>query len=59
MVTSLFFYFALRQTIVNQSYLMAVVALLTITSWLIVTLVTPPEDKWHLLGFYRKVRPPP
>ncbi|MEM7453927.1 MAG: sodium:solute symporter family protein [Planctomycetota bacterium] len=37
--------------------IMAIVALLTIIVWLIVTMLTPPESDETLSRFYRKVRP--
>lgn len=36
---------------------MAIVALLTIATWLLVTFLTPSENKETLRAFYRKIRP--
>lgn len=33
------------------------VALATIVTWVVATLLTPPDDREHLVAFYRKVRP--
>ena len=41
----------------NTQESMAVVAALTIATWLVVTLVTPAEDESLLCQFYRKIRP--
>ncbi|MGI9457158.1 MAG: sodium:solute symporter family protein, partial [Aeoliella sp.] len=41
----------------SEEYRMATVARITIPTWLIITLLTSPESKETLRGFYRLVRP--
>jgi len=41
----------------SNDYRLAIVAGLTVATWLIVTFLTQPESKETLLRFYRKVRP--
>ena len=40
-----------------SEYQMAIVALITIATWLLVTLLTPPEAAEKLVSFYRLARP--
>lgn len=64
MVASLFFYLLFRYTLAGEGRffqmeerLLALVALCTLATWLIVTFITKPESEGRLLEFYRKVSP--
>jgi solute:Na+ symporter, SSS family len=57
MVASLVFFVAISGYIPRNEHRLAVVGLLTIVTWLVVTLVTKPETDEVLHRFYRKVRP--
>jgi Na+/proline symporter len=59
MVGSLVFFvvFSLVDTGLKTEQILAIVAGLTVLTWLIVTYLTPPERKETLLAFYRKIRP--
>jgi hypothetical protein len=43
--------------VTSPDFRMFGVALATIGTWFLATLVTPPDRQEHLLAFYRKVRP--
>ncbi len=57
MVASLVFFVVVSRFISGNEHRMAVVALLTIGTWLVVTFLTQPERPETLERFYRKVRP--
>jgi solute:Na+ symporter, SSS family len=57
MVASLVFFVAISGYVPRNEHRLAVVGLLTIVTWLVVTLVTKPESDEVLHRFYRKVRP--
>jgi solute:Na+ symporter, SSS family len=57
MVASLVFFVAISGYVPRNEHRLAVVGLLTIITWLAVTLVTKPESDEVLHRFYRKIRP--
>ncbi|MEJ2678356.1 MAG: sodium:proline symporter, partial [Gemmatimonadota bacterium] len=57
MVASLVFFVIVSRFVVQNEHRMAVVAALTIGTWLLVTFLTRPERPETLERFYRKVRP--
>jgi Na+/proline symporter len=57
MVASLVCFVVVSRFVESNEYRLAIVAALTIVSWLAATYLTPPEDQEVLEGFYRKVRP--
>ncbi len=59
MVSSLVYYSVLSRWMdwLKPEEQTLIVAILTILSWLLVTFLTPTEDKQVLVAFYRKVRP--
>lgn len=57
MVASLVFFIVVSRYFERAEHTMAIVAGLTVWSWLLVTLVTRPESRETLTRFYRKVRP--
>jgi Na+/proline symporter len=57
MVASLVFFVTVSQFVESNEYRLAVVAALTIVTWLAATLLTKPERCETLEAFYRKVRP--
>jgi Na+/proline symporter len=57
MAASLAFFLLVSGFVERNEHRLAVVAGLTIATWLAVTFVTPPEDDSVLRRFYRKVRP--
>ena len=57
MVASLAAYLIVQNYIETDEYRLAIVAVITIVVWLVVTYVTPPEKQETLMAFYRKVRP--
>ena len=50
-------FLAVAETLNNDTYIMAIVAGLTVVTWLAATYLTPPESSATLESFYRKVRP--
>jgi Na+/proline symporter len=57
MVASLVFFIAVSQFVESNEYRLAIVAVLTIVTWLAATLLTAPERRQTLEAFYRKVHP--
>jgi Na+/proline symporter len=57
MVASLVFFITASRFVESNEYRLAIVAGLTIITWLAATLLTAPEGWQTLEGFYRKVRP--
>jgi Na+/proline symporter len=57
MVASLAAFLIVRNFVETPEYQLAVIAGLTIPTWVVVTLVTPAERPEILLAFYRKVQP--
>lgn len=57
MASSLCAFLLVRNYVQTPEYQMVAIAGITIPSWLIVTLLTPPESSDTLERFYRKVRP--
>jgi SSS family solute:Na+ symporter len=57
MIASLAFFGVVSRFVVQNEHRMAIVAALTIGTWLVVTFLTRPERPETLERFYRKVRP--
>ncbi|SMG13387.1 sodium:solute symporter family protein [Dethiosulfovibrio salsuginis] len=58
MISSVAFYTVISRLFpMDEEYRLALVAVLTIAVWLVVTWITPAEDEETLCRFYRKVRP--
>ena len=55
MIASLVYF--LIVSVETTEHCMAIVAALTIVTWLAVTLLSPPEDRRTLLDFYRRIHP--
>ncbi|MFH0795185.1 MAG: sodium:proline symporter, partial [bacterium] len=57
MIASLVFFLIVKGFVKTGEYQTALVAALTVPTWLIITYLTPAESRQTLLNFYRKVRP--
>jgi hypothetical protein len=57
MVASLLAFLVVRNYVETPEYQLLWIAALTIPTWILVTLVTPPESPDTLVRFYRKVQP--
>ncbi len=57
MVASLFYFILVSQRVASNEHRLAIVAALTIPTWLVVTFLTAPESRETLDRFYTKIRP--
>ena len=57
MVASLFYFILVSRYVESNEHRLAIVAALTIPTWLAVTFMTKPEDDAKLDGFYEQIRP--